>query len=645
MADFHALGGVSATLKTLLLDRMEIPDGVTALSVTIGPPAFSSKDTDPRLEDPRVNLFLYRVTENGYLQNQEIPGRGSSGGYGHPPLSLNLHYLVTAYGNTEVSGSSPVLYDDRNAHFLLGSAMRALHDSPIITPSLKTARAPAGTTILDDSLRNEYEQVKLALEPLTLEDVTKVWTALALRYRLSAGYVVNVVQIESRRPKRFPKPVGQPISATVPPLPSDPPSPGPMVYVFPTQVPSITGVTVLRPGDPAEQTYPYARIGDTLVIRGSSLNGTVTELVFGDLRVPATSVTGELVEAVIPDTTVAGRPIPVALQLQPGIRTVQVADSDPVVPQRVTTSNAAAFMLVPSIDPATITYSAAPTRRVTLNGTRLVSPAPGGAAMIGRAAVERTAYLAATPTQLVVPIPDTLPTFGVQTIVSAPLSDPIVLPAVPALSITINGVARNLSPTLGTQLSLAAAADVLAGIIHNAKLDDPNFTGTRVDLYGNRLVVVPGGLTNTIVVGAWNLATALGLSAPQPAGGNSAYVSGALGSPPPLTSSNPRLKLKIGGASEVVLTLPRALSLADLAAVLQAAIQGASAAPEYTGAQVMVSGTQLLIVPGVAGAIVFSAAPGDDTTVAELQLHAKFAVRVRVNDAESIDNAVLELPQ
>src|ERR1700710_723798 len=121
MADFHAIGGVSQTLKTLLLDRMEYPDGVTAFPVTIGPPAFSSKDVDPTKEEPRINLFLYRVTENGYLQNQEIPGRGSSSGYGHPPLSLNLHYLVTAYGNAEISGTTPTLYDERTAQFLLCS--------------------------------------------------------------------------------------------------------------------------------------------------------------------------------------------------------------------------------------------------------------------------------------------------------------------------------------------------------------------------------------------------------------------------------------------------------------------------------------------------------------------------------------------
>ena len=67
--------------------------------------------------------------------------------------------------------------------------------------------------------------------------------------------------------------------------------------------------------------------------------------------------------------------------------------------------------------------------------------------------------------------------------------------------------------------------------------------------------------------------------------------------------------------------------------------------PTHANARVAVSGDQLLVIPGLAGVVTFDVAPGDDTTVAELQLHARFAVRVRVNSAESIDPAVQALPQ
>ena len=144
MSDYRALGGVSSTLQTLLADRMDQPFG-TAIPVTVGTPPFTSKDNDLHVEAARINLFLYRVTGSGALQNQEIPGRGASSAYGHPPLSLNLHYLVTGYGTTQLAGVP--MFEDSQAQLVLGSAMRVLHDVPIITDTLTTARAPSGAVV------------------------------------------------------------------------------------------------------------------------------------------------------------------------------------------------------------------------------------------------------------------------------------------------------------------------------------------------------------------------------------------------------------------------------------------------------------------------------------------------------------------
>jgi hypothetical protein len=52
-----------------------------------------------------------------------------------------------------------------------------------------------------------------------------------------------------------------------------------------------------------------------------------------------------------------------------------------------------------------------------------------------------------------------------------------------------------------------------------------------------------------------------------------------------------------------------------------------------------------LILPGAAGTVAFDKVTGaDETTAAELQLRARYPVRVRVNGAESIDERGLELP-
>jgi hypothetical protein len=651
MSDFRAIGGASATLQALLLDRMEYPDGLSSVPVTVGPPPYSSLDVNPRKEDPRVNVFLYRVTENGYLQNQEIPGRGSASGYGQPPLSLNLHYLVTAYGNTAVSASAGTsLFDDTQAHFLLGSAMRVFHDVPMVTEGVTAVRPPSGGLVLHESLRDGYERVRLSLEPLTLEDVTKVWTALALRYRLSAAYVVNVVQIESRRAKTFPRPVGQPTSAIVPPLPSGPPAAGPWIYVFSIQTPTITELRVRRAGETAEQPFPYARIGDTLVLTGTSLSGPRTSLVFGDVSVPATFASPLRVEAPIPDATVPGTgAIPPEQQLQPGVCNVKVVNSDPQVPQSAFASNEAAFILVPTVDWTTLAYAAGPPRTLTIKGERLIGPSPGGETVIGRSAVARTRYIVATPTQLTVPIPPTLPTRSVRLVVGSDLADPVPIGTTAhTLRIDIGGTVATVTRTLPASLPRADVAGIVAAMIHDARPTDERFNAARVELWQGRLFVVPGDLTSTISItspGGLPFATNLGLTAAQPPGVASGLVSGALTSPAPLSTPLPRIQVKVGAQPPVTVAVPAASSLESLAAGLQTAVNAASVAAAYANAIVVTSGEQLLFVPGAAGVVTFDAIPGDDRTVVELQLHASFAVRVRVNGAESIDPAVVELPQ
>jgi hypothetical protein len=659
MSDFRAIGAVSATLQTLLRDRMELPDGIPSVRVTVGSPVYSTKDVDPHSEEPRVALFLYRVTENGYLQNQELPGQGSRGAFGHPPLSLNLHYLLTAYGNTDVAAGGPEkIFDETAAQYLLGSAMRVLHDIPVVTDQLSTVRVPSGRPVLHESLVDACEQVKLSLEPLTLEDISKIWTALALRYRLSVPYVVTVVQIESQRPRRFPRPVGQPLSATVPPLPADPPHAGPAIHVLTLNPPTVTGLAVRRAGEVAELPFPYARVGDTLVLRGTALAGPVTEMAFGDLWVGATVARGDRVEAVIPDATApGGEAIPPDQRLQPGVRTARAVVGNPLTPQGSFASNDVAFMLVPALNPALMAYAVGPPRALTIEGNRLATPTPGGEVVIGRAVVPHTAWIERTPARIRVPIPDTLPARDVPIAISGPLADPVPLGnGARKLDVTIGAVTKTITANLaGATVPRDAVAGILAGLIHDAADGQTGFAAetfrrTRVELWGNRLVVVPGGLAGPLKLaknGGSSLAGDLGFLAPPPVGAAWAMISGALSAPVALSSPSPRLTVTIGARPAITVTLPPAASLGSLDSLATALQAGITAGPDaaYAGARVGVSGAQILVIPGTAETVVFGPAPGDDLTVAELQLHGRFGVRVRANGAESVDDIAIELPQ
>lgn len=385
MSNYAALGGVSRSLRTLLQDRMEIPplpSGFPTVPVTIGTP-----HEDDDIDVPRVNLFLYQVSENRFYKNQEIPGHGHPAAYGRPPLTLDLHYLVTAYGRTRETGAQ--FSDETLAQWLLGSALRVLHDYPVITEDLENGD---GDPILDVSLLGEFEQVKLCLEPLSLEDATKVWTALTLPYRLSAAYAVSVVQIESQGPRRYPKPVG--------PLPDA----GPRVTAVTFSPPRIDQVRVRRqelPADARPSPVPYARIGDRLVLLGSAFVKDETLVRIGPVDVVPEAdpgVSNERLEVSIPDDA----------ELQPGAVPIRacrhVQLGEPPEDRPGFHSNLSVFMLVPRIAGVAVAAGT-----VTITGSRLFQENRPCQTILGDVIIEAGEYDAASPTSLGFPLPTLAP--------------------------------------------------------------------------------------------------------------------------------------------------------------------------------------------------------------------------------------------
>ncbi len=51
-------------------------------------------------QEPLVTVFLYQTTPNGALRNRDAPTRGPDGTLlTKPQAALDLHYLISAYGN------------------------------------------------------------------------------------------------------------------------------------------------------------------------------------------------------------------------------------------------------------------------------------------------------------------------------------------------------------------------------------------------------------------------------------------------------------------------------------------------------------------------------------------------------------------
>lgn len=389
MGNFLAIGGVSATLQTLLRDRMELPAGVvrTSLQVTVSTPQL--EDDAQAAEPTRVNLFLYRATENGALKNQMIPGQGHPSEYGHPPLSLVLHYMLTAYGATDDNG----LVNETRAHFLLGGAMRVLHDYTVITDGLMTVNSPP-TQILDSNLRGEFEHIKICLDPISLEDLSKVWTALTRPYRLSAAYTVSVVQIESRRLKTLAAPV---LTRRI--------------HLAISKRPQISNVyrTPVLPGEPIGDIR--AHVLQELTIEGENFRGAQTWVKLGDLEpIGVQPASDREIRIVVPDNMYPAdadhplpRLIPAADQLRPGPRTVEVQILRPTevveggldrgvvgVDDRRQSSNHFVFLLAPEIsgiNPPSVAAGGFAGAVLTVTGRRLFQSGVKSIVLIGDASI------------------------------------------------------------------------------------------------------------------------------------------------------------------------------------------------------------------------------------------------------------------
>jgi hypothetical protein len=187
MSNSLAIAAVTTTLRNLIAQY--IGDELGSGFVTARPPDKARENGDSASQ---INLFLYQILPSAALRNMDLSKRIKPGETGQPPLALNLYYLITAYGKDN---------DDISCHRLLGRAMRILHDNAILKP------ADIQVALADSELHNQVERVRITPVPLSLEDVSKLWTTFQTQYRISAAYEVSVVLIESTLPVKAPLPV------------------------------------------------------------------------------------------------------------------------------------------------------------------------------------------------------------------------------------------------------------------------------------------------------------------------------------------------------------------------------------------------------------------------------------------------------
>jgi hypothetical protein len=190
-----AVATVTAALGQLLSGPLG--QDVAGAQVTIlGPNA-----TGQSVPATRVNLFLYQVSPNAAYRNADLPMRDERGNLvQRPTAAIDLHYLISCYG-TEAN-FEPQLE--------LGSVLRTIHTNSILPRDLiRQAIGPNGYPLLGASdLADQIELVKLTPLPLSVEDLSRLWSMFfQVEYALSVTYQATVVLIDGSAPARSPLPV------------------------------------------------------------------------------------------------------------------------------------------------------------------------------------------------------------------------------------------------------------------------------------------------------------------------------------------------------------------------------------------------------------------------------------------------------
>ncbi len=318
MSDYLAVAGVSAVLKWVLSDALMSgpatilggPSGISALS-----PDLITTGAD---EQPQVNLFMYYASRNASYRNVGLPSRDDQGNrLSNPPLALNLHYLVSAYGKNEF-----------DAEILLGWAMQVLHENPILSRQTiqdKLAEMVAGggpvptelQLIATTTLASQTEHIKITPESLSNEEISKLWMAFSTHYRPTTSYQISVVLIQETQPFQSNLRVRHR-----------------KILVLPWQSPSIESLSPQIIG-----------AGETLTITGQNfISGTPSDTLVsfdGSPPIMPASVQGSCIRIIIPTT------------LQAGVRTVRIVNrirfGVPTDPHPGFSSSPTPFLLVPAI--------------------------------------------------------------------------------------------------------------------------------------------------------------------------------------------------------------------------------------------------------------------------------------------------------
>ncbi|HEY3860538.1 MAG TPA: DUF4255 domain-containing protein [Verrucomicrobiae bacterium] len=285
MSNALAIAATSAVLQSMLNDVFNSGNDAQLGTVKVSATAPDLVQTSSGSAGPlQVNLFLHQVTPNAAWRNAALPSLAADGStrLRNQPLALDLHYLLTAYGNNNFE-----------AEALLGYAVQLLHETPVLSRADIRTILPItgpGPTVANASLgpaglADQVEMLKITPATLGREEMAWLWTALKSDYRPTFPFQVTVVLILAENPASLPLPVLRRHIKAQPNLLSP--------------YPSITSATL-----PLSQ--PTGKPGDVVTLSGMNLTGA-TGAVLSNSRIgfnmtlPVSNVTDSSLQFTLPN--------------------------------------------------------------------------------------------------------------------------------------------------------------------------------------------------------------------------------------------------------------------------------------------------------------------------------------------------------
>ena len=205
MSNGLAIAAITAVFKNLLEDGLVQNAALSSMGnvlVTTLPPDQISVGVDGQ---PQLNLFLYQVSQN---RNADLGKSNLSASHlatieedASAPLAINLHYVLTAYGNK-----------DFQTEILLGYVMQLMHQTPILSKArirellnhIATinrfgllSQAIELTSI--EALTEQLDRVRISQNLFDAEQMSKLWSLFQSSYRPSIVYEVSIVFSESQK--------------------------------------------------------------------------------------------------------------------------------------------------------------------------------------------------------------------------------------------------------------------------------------------------------------------------------------------------------------------------------------------------------------------------------------------------------------